>query len=47
MALSLAMSDRLREPVFLDTTYVIALVNRDDALHPIAIELTDPRESRS
>ena len=39
MALSLAMNERIREPVFLDTAYVIALVNRDDALHPIAIEL--------
>jgi predicted nucleic acid-binding protein len=44
MALSLAMNDRLREPVFLDTAYVIALVNRDDALHPIAIELADRLE---
>jgi predicted nucleic acid-binding protein len=35
------MSDRLSDPVFLDTAYAVALVNRDDLLHGVAVELAD------
>ncbi|MBL8113449.1 MAG: hypothetical protein JNK60_11220 [Acidobacteria bacterium] len=35
------MTDRLPDSVFLDTTYAIALVNSEDALHGIALDLAE------
>src|ERR1700742_560604 len=35
------MTDPLAGTVFLDTAYAIALINRDDALHRVALGLAD------
>lgn len=40
------MTENLSATVFLDSEYAIALVNKDDALHPKAVILAEALEAR-